>query len=52
MKLWVGVTDNDWFDFLSRGGVDEVNFWQPSSRVPFVRARTRVPILVQAQATT
>jgi hypothetical protein len=28
MKLYVGVTDNDWFDFLTRlPNVDEVNFW-------------------------
>jgi len=31
MRLYVGVTDGDWFRFLSsRGNVDEVNFWQPS----------------------
>jgi len=31
MRLYVGVTDGDWFEFLSsRPGVDEVNFWQPS----------------------
>ena len=31
MKLWVGVTDDDLFDFLrSRSEFDEVNFWQPS----------------------
>jgi len=31
MKFYLGVTDNDWFDYL-RGlpGIDEVNFWQPS----------------------
>ena len=34
MKIWVGVTDKDWFQFLSRINPDEVNFWQPSgSRV-------------------
>jgi hypothetical protein len=27
MKGWIGVTDNDWFDFLSQQpGIDEVNF--------------------------
>jgi putative restriction endonuclease len=32
MKAYVGVTDRDWFDFLSsQSGVDEVNFWQPRS---------------------
>lgn len=30
MKLWIGVTDKDWFDHLARLGPDEVNFWQPS----------------------
>lgn len=30
MKLWVGVTDQDWFDDLARQQPDEVNFWQPS----------------------
>lgn len=30
MKLWVAVTDNDWYRFLSQlPTVDEVNFWQP-----------------------
>lgn len=31
MKGFIGVTDNDWFAFLSQQpGIDEVNFWQPS----------------------
>jgi len=39
MKGFVGVTDNDWFVFLSQQpGIDEVNFWQPSADVSF-RAR-------------
>ncbi len=29
MKYWVGVTDNNWFNFLSQSNTDEVNFWQP-----------------------
>lgn len=30
MNAWVGVTDQDWFDFLaSQQRIDEVNFWQP-----------------------
>ncbi|MBI2088266.1 MAG: HNH endonuclease [Deltaproteobacteria bacterium] len=36
MKLWVGVTDNDWYRFLSRLlNVDEVNFWQPGGSSQF-----------------
>ena len=31
MKAFVGVTDGDWYRFLSaRPNIDEVNFWQPS----------------------
>jgi putative restriction endonuclease len=31
-NIYVGNTDNDWFDFLaSLSGVDEVNFWKPST---------------------
>ena len=33
VKIYVGNTDNDWFDFLaSQSGLDEVNFWQPSAQ--------------------
>ena len=36
MKLYVGVTDNNWFEFLSRlPDCDEVNFWQPSPSSAF-----------------
>lgn len=30
MKIWVGVTDEDWFVRLKHLEPDEVNFWQPS----------------------
>lgn len=31
MRIYVGVTDRDWYEFLyARPGIDEVNFWQPS----------------------
>jgi hypothetical protein len=36
MRLYVGVTDNDWFAFLaSKTEVEEVNFWRPSPNVTF-----------------
>jgi len=36
MKLYVGVTDNSWFDYLScLEDIDEVNFWQPSGDSTF-----------------
>ncbi len=36
MKLYAGVTDHDWFDYLrSLPAIDEVNFWQPSPNPQF-----------------
>ena len=35
MRFWVANTDFRWFSFLrARGGVDEVNFWQPNKVKP------------------
>jgi putative restriction endonuclease len=40
MNLYVGVTDNDWYRFLSqRPGIDEVNFWQPGGKQRFRNLR-------------
>jgi hypothetical protein len=36
MKAFVGITDGDWFSFLSAcPALDEVNFWQPSGAKQF-----------------
>ncbi len=36
VNLYVGITDYDWFRFLSAlPNVDEVNFWQPGGRTIF-----------------
>ena len=32
MKLYVGVTNNNWFEFLARHKPDEVNFWRPGGQ--------------------
>ena len=29
MKLWVGVTDEGWFNYMKARNPDEVNFWRP-----------------------
>jgi putative restriction endonuclease len=29
MKLYVGITDGDWFKFLRARNADEMNFWRP-----------------------
>ena len=35
MKLFVGVTDTNWYSFLANSRPDEVNFWQPGGRQTF-----------------
>ena len=35
MKYYIGVTDNDWFHFLARCRLDEVNFWRPRDKANF-----------------
>jgi putative restriction endonuclease len=36
MRLFVGLTDYDWFTFhASRQNVEEINFWRPSSEIRF-----------------
>lgn len=45
MKFWVGVTDNNWFQFLSNIKPDEVNFWQPGATAPFTNAPVGLPFL-------
>ena len=32
MQFFIAVTDNSWFDFLSKLQPDEVNFWRPSGQ--------------------
>jgi putative restriction endonuclease len=50
MKFWVGVTDNEWFSFLSQRELDEVNFWQPSTRPPFTGSPTGMPFLFKLKS--
>lgn len=32
MKIWVGITDWDWYNFVRDNGLTEVNFWKPSGK--------------------
>ena len=45
MRYWLGVTDNEWFQFLSERKFDEVNFWQPSATPPFTNLEAGTPFL-------
>jgi len=45
VKLWVGVTDNNWFEMLRQRRPAEVNFWQPSGRQAFRALTAGEPFL-------
>lgn len=50
MKVWVGITDHEWFRFLARLKPDEVNFWQPSAGRAPVRLTPGAPFLFKLHA--
>ena len=50
MRLFVGVTNNDWFDFLSARQPDEVNFWRPRSQSGFRAIPVGAPFLFKLHA--
>jgi len=46
VRLWVGITDHDWYQHLSgKPAVDEVNFWQPSAGRAFRALQPGEPFL-------
>jgi len=50
MKAFLAVTDNDWFEFLSRQpDIDEVNFWTPSG-TPLAKFVVGQPVLFKLHA--
>jgi putative restriction endonuclease len=45
VKLYVAITDSDWFNYLSHLRPDEVNFWQPSASGSFRALSPGEPLL-------
>jgi len=35
MRMYVGITDFDWFTTLQKANCDEVNFWKPGGCTNF-----------------
>lgn len=50
MKLWVGVTDRNWFEFLRARQPEEVNFWQPSAKRRAAVLEAGAPFLFKLHA--
>jgi putative restriction endonuclease len=45
MKLYIAITDSEWFNYLSALCPDEVNFWQPSGSGSFHALAPGEPLL-------
>ena len=43
MKYFVGITDDDWFQFLVARKADEVNFWRPGAQANWGPIPERAP---------
>jgi len=50
MRLYVGLTDHDWYAYLRELKPDEVNFWFPSPRQGFQAVQPGEPFLFKAKA--
>jgi putative restriction endonuclease len=50
MRFWVGVTNIDWYRYQAGELHDEVNFWQPSERAPFLAPPAGMPFLFKLKS--
>lgn len=45
MKIYLGVTNNKWFNYLSQINPEDINFWQPGGTVIFKVLQSTEPFL-------
>ena len=50
MKYYIGVTDYDWFDFLSNRENEDINFWQPGGKSNFRVIKEGAPFLFKLKS--
>lgn len=50
MKFYLGVTDNNWFRYLSNINPEDINFWQPSGTVSFKVLQSGAPFLFKLKS--
>lgn len=50
MKFYLGVTDNDWFSFLSQRNNEDINFWQPGGNIHFKVIRPGAPFVFKLKS--
>lgn len=50
MKFYIGVTDFDWYSFLSKRNSEDVNFWQPGGNSNFKVINQGAPFLFKLKS--
>ena len=50
MKIYAGITDTEWYNFLRKLQPDEVNFWQPGGRSSFKVLTPGAPFLFKLKS--
>jgi putative restriction endonuclease len=50
MKLYLGVTDNNWFNYVSTISPEDVNFWQPGGASTFKVLHSGAPFLFKLKS--
>jgi hypothetical protein len=50
MKFYLGVTDNNWFNYLSNINPEDINFWQPGGTVNFKVLQAGAPFLFKLKS--
>lgn len=50
MDIYLGVTDNNWFRYLSQINPEDINFWQPSGTVNFKVLTPGAPFLFKLKS--
>ncbi len=50
MKFYLGVTDNNWYQYLSKINPEDINFWQPGGSTNFKVLQQGAPFLFKLKA--
>lgn len=50
MKIYLGVTDNNWFNYLRKINPEDINFWQPGGKSIFKLLPPGAPFLFKLKS--
>ena len=50
MRFYLGVTDNNWYKYLSQIDPEDINFWQPGGTVGFKVLQSGAPFLFKLKS--